>query len=276
MLKRVCSPDFWGNDLELKMKTIVKLFVFAGLVLLIAGVIAWKIPASWVLGQVNWSSKDIRYARVTGSLWEGKMEQLDWHDVMLGDVNWDFQTLNDFSPIETTWKIDGKGLDYEMNFFLDFEGSRAVTMRYVTGSVPAGWLGLTRAVPGVFLTGRFDIDLDTAATTGYPGRLASGTVRWPDAGISGLVEESLGTVILELRSERGFTIADIQTDQTEDAPKTEIIIAGEVKYNSAQYMTDLLITATPGKQYVIEQLSHLGTVLPDGSLQLELSGTMPR
>ena len=258
------------------MKTIVKLFVFAGLVLLIAGVIVWKIPASWVLGQVNWSSKDIRYARVTGSLWEGKMEQLDWHDVMLGDVNWDFQTLNDFSPIETTWKIDGKGLDYEMNFFLDFEGSRAVTMRYVTGSVPAGWLALTRAVPGVFLTGRFDIDLDTAATTGYPGRLASGTVRWPDAGISGLVEESLGTVILELRSERGFTIADIQTDQTEDAPKTEIIIAGEVKYNSAQYMTDLLITATPGKQYVIEQLSHLGTVLPDGSLQLELSGTMPR
>jgi len=276
LLKWVCSPGFWGNNLGLKMKTIVKLFVFAGLVLLIVGVVAWKIPASWVLGQVNWASKDIRYARVTGTLWEGKMEQLNRHDLMLGDVNWDFQTINNLSPFETTWKVNGKGLDYEMNFFLDFEGSRAVSMRYVMGSVPAGWLGLTRAVPGLFLTGHFDIDLDTVATTGYPGRLASGTVHWRDAGLSGLVEESLGTVILELSSERGFTIADIQTDQTEDAPKTEIIISGEVKYNSAQYMTDLLIAATPGKQYVIEQLSHLGTVRPDGSLQLELSGTMPR
>jgi hypothetical protein len=112
--------------------------------------------------------------------------------------------------------------------------------------------------------------------TGYMGRLASGTIYWRDAGLSGLVEESLGTVIVQLSSERGFTVADIQTDVTEDAPKTDIEISGEVKYNSAQYIAKLLLAATEDKQYVIEELSHLGTVLPDGSLELELSGKMPR
>jgi hypothetical protein len=103
------------------MKVLIKLFVFVGLILLIVGVVAWKIPASWVLGQVNWSSKGISYARVAGTLWEGNMEQLRRRDVMLGDVSWDFQTMNNFSPLESTWKVEGKGLDYELGFLLDFE-----------------------------------------------------------------------------------------------------------------------------------------------------------
>ena len=258
------------------MKVLIKLFVFVGLILLIVGVVAWKIPASWVLGQVNWSSKGISYARVAGTLWEGNMEQLRRRDVMLGDVSWDFQTMNNFSPLESTWKVEGTGLDYELGFLLDFEGTRPVMMRYVQGHVPAGWVDLNRAVALLLLTGQFDIDLDSTSMTGYMGRLASGTIYWRNAGLSGLVEESLGTVIVQLSSERGFTVANVQTDVTEDAPKTDIEISGVVKYNSAQYIAKLLLAATEDKQYVIEELSHLGTVLPDGSLELELSGKMPR
>ena len=119
MLSRVCSPDFRGNGLELIMKTLVKLFVLAGVVLLILGVVAWKVPAAWMLNQVNWSGKNIHYARFTGTLWQGGVEQLERKDVMLGDVEWDFMTVNGLAPLATTWRVDGKGLDYELSVFVD-------------------------------------------------------------------------------------------------------------------------------------------------------------
>jgi len=262
---------FWGNTLELNMKALVKIFVFVGLILLVAGVLAWKAPAAWVLSRIHWSGQDIHYARITGTLWQGGVEQLIWGELMLGDVKWDFLTLNDPTKPATTWRVNGKGLDYEMSAFVDFEGQKAKGMRFVQGHIPAAWVDLSKAAPLVFLGGRFDLDLDYAALSGYTGRLASGTIRWSDAGLTGLVEESLGSVIVQLRSEKGFTIADIQSEQPAD-----IMISGDLRFNAAQYRTNLVLTTTPEKQYVVQELAHLGTVLPDGSLELTLSGNMPR
>jgi hypothetical protein len=271
MLSRVCSPGFRGNNLELIMRALVKLFVFLGLVLLIAGFVAWKVPAAWILNQVNWSGQNIQYSRVTGTLWQGGVEQVLRNDVMLGDVKWDFMTFNDLTPLSTTWRLDGKGLDYEMSAYVDFEGTQATELRYVQGSIPASWVDLSGAASLVFLTGRFHMDLDRAALTGYTGRLATGTVNWNDAGLSGLVEEPLGSVLLQLSSEKGFTIANIQSEEGSD-----IMISGDVRFNAAQYRTNLLVRAVDEKQYVIEELAHLGTVLEDGSLELNLAGKMPR
>lgn len=270
MLSRVCSPGFRGNNLELIMKALIKLFVFAGILLLIAGVVLWKVPASWLLSQVNWASRDIHYARFTGTLWQGSVEQLVRNDLLLGDLKWDFMTVNSLAPFSTTWRVEGKGLDYEMSVYIDFEGKQPVRLRYVQGQIPAAWLDLSEAAPLVFLAGRFELDLDQAALTGYPGRLAEGTVRWTDAGLSGLVEESLGTILMRLSSEKGFTIADIQSDEF-----ANISITGDVRFNAAQYRTNLLVKAPPENQIVIEELTHLGTILEDGSLELTLSGNMP-
>lgn len=253
------------------MKALVKLFVFAGLILLVAGVVVWKIPAAWVLSQVNWSNHDVYYARITGTLWQGGIEQFVRNDVVLGDIKWDFMTVNGLAPPSTTWRVEGKGLDYDMHAFVDFEGQQAMQLRYVQGQIPAAWVDLSNAAPLVFLTGRFEMDLDRTALTGHIGRLASGTIRWTDAGLSGLVEESLGTVLLRLSSEKGFTLADIQSDEG-----SEIMISGDIRFNAAQYRTNLILQATEEKHYVIEELAHLGTVREDGSLELALSGNMPR
>ena len=251
------------------MKTLIKIFVFVGLLLLLAGVAAWKMPAAWVLSQVNWSRQDIHYARITGSLWQGSVEQLVRKDLLLGDIKWDFMTVDGISPPATTWRLDGKGLDYEMSAFVDFEGREAKGLKYVQGHVPAAWVDLSKTANLLSLTGRLELDLDHAALSGYAGRNASGTIRWVDAGLSGLVEESLGAVLIELSNEKGFTIADIQSEEPAD-----ILISGEVRFNAVQYKTNLILKTTPEKQYVVEELAHLGTVLPDGSLELTLSGNM--
>ena len=154
---------------------------------------------------------------------------------------------------------------------LIFEGLRPENLRILQGNIPAGWVDLSQAAPLLFLSGRFDIDLDQASPSRNPASLATGIIRWVDAGLTGLVEEPLGTILIELRREDGFTIADIQTEEPGDT-----MISGEVKLNGAQYRTALTLTTTEEKQYLVEQLAHLGSVTPDGSLELILSGRLPR
>ena len=97
MLSRVCSPGFRGNNLELMMKTLVKLFVFLGLILLIvADLVAWKIPAAWVAGpgqlvQPGYSVLPVSRVRSGRAALEEFNSSVN--DVMLGEVKWDFMTI---------------------------------------------------------------------------------------------------------------------------------------------------------------------------------------
>jgi len=253
------------------MKFLTKLFVILGLLSLLIGVAVWKVPAGWILGNYDWSGKSISYARIKGTLWQGSMEQVQHGDVLLGDVSWDFQTINRLFPTITTWKVAGKGLDFNLEFFADIEGLRPENLRMIQGQLPAGWVDLSKAAPLLFLSGRFNIDLDHLSPSQNPASLATGIIRWVDAGLTGLVEEPLGNILIELRREDGFTIADIQTEEPGDT-----MISGEVKLNGAQYRTSLTLITTEEKQYLVEQLAHLGSVTPDGALELNLSGRLPR
>jgi len=253
------------------MKFLLKLIVFGGLVLLLLTIVAWKTPAAWVLDRVDWSGHDISYDRITGTLWQGKAEKVERGGLLLGDIAWDFHTFNELNPLSTTWRVNGVGLDYEMDSFVDVVGRRAHDLRFVQGFFPAGWVDLSKAAPLLFLTGRFNLDLDHASPAGNTANLASGTIRWTDAGLSGLVEESLGTIIVVLHSDGRFTTADIQSEEG-----AAIRIDGEVKVNNTQYRAALRLTTSEEKQYVMDKLAHLGTVLADGTLELNLSGRMPR
>ena len=248
-----------------------KLFVFAGLLLLILGVVAWQTPAAWIAKFADLQEKGYSYARMTGTFWKGEAIQVKYRDLMLGDVKWDFKTFNQLRPLKTTWSIDAKGIDYNLNLFLDTEDQQVQDFRMVQGEIPAGWLDLSDIVPLVFLTGTFNLDLDQASPTINLSNLATGMVYWKGAGLGGLVEESLGTVLIELRSDNRFTLATITPD-----PEADLKLEGEVRINRNQYFTELTLRATREKQYVIDQLAELGTINEDGSLDFDQSGRIPR
>jgi len=253
------------------MRILRKLIVFIGLILLILSVVAWQTPASWIAKFSAFPGKELSYARMTGTFWKGEAEQVEYRDLMLGDVKWDFKTFNQLNPLTTTWVIDAKGIDYNLNMFLDTESRRVHGLRLVQGQIPAGWVDLSKIAPLVFLSGTFNLDLDHASPSRNLSNLATGIIYWTNAGLNGLVEESLGTVTINLRSENRFTIANIQSD-----PEADLKLDGEVRFNSNQYFTELTLRAAEEKQYVIEQLADLGAINEDGSLDIDQSGRMPR
>lgn len=253
------------------MRTLRKLIVFGGLILLVLSVVAWQTPASWIAKGMKLSETGTSYKRMTGTFWKGEAEQVTYRDLMLGDLSWDFQTFNQISPLKTTWRIEGKGIDYEMSLFLDAEDREVRDLRLVQGQIPAGWVDLSEVTPLVFLTGQFNLDLDHASPHQNLSNLATGTVWWNDAGLNGVVDESLGTMVIELSHQNRFTVADIRSD-----PESDLQLDGQVRFNETQYFSELVLVATDKKQYVIELLTDLGTVTEEGSLEINKSGRMPR
>jgi len=253
------------------MKILRKLFVFGGLIILILGVVIWQVPAAWIVKYSDLPKKGYSYGRMTGTLWKGEAEQVKNPDLMLGDVKWDFKTFNQFKPLKTTWAIEAGGIDYNLNLLLDTEGRQLQDLRLVQGEIPAGWVDLSEISQLVFLTGTFQLDLDHASPTKNLSNLASGTIYWKNAGLGGLVEESLGTIFIEIHSDNRFTIVDISSD-----PEADLKLDGQVRINRNQYFTEVTLRATEEKRYVIEQLADLGTVNEDGSLDIDQSGRMPR
>ena len=66
------------------MRFLLKSFIAIGVILLLAGVIAWKAPAIWLLSRANLSQHDIQYAGASGTMWNGVAKGIKWHDLLLG------------------------------------------------------------------------------------------------------------------------------------------------------------------------------------------------
>lgn len=253
------------------MRFLLKPIVAIGAILLLTGVIAWRAPAQWLLRQGNLSHHDIQYDRASGTVWSGVAQNVSWHGLLLGDIQWDFMTLYQVSPPFSTWQLAGNGLDYQLTFLADVEGDSLRRLRFINGEVPAGWVDLSKVVPLLFLGGRLNVNLDYLEFQWGPRGLAAGSIQWNDAAFTGLFEEKLGDIILDIEWVNGVTRIYFHSKQVRN-----IMLEGEASLTARRYNTLLVLHTTEKKRYVIERLAHLGEIHPDGSLHIALSGNMRR
>jgi hypothetical protein len=223
------------------------------------------------VGHVNLPVQDIQYSRVTGTIWQGGAEEFRWQELMLGDVSWAFQNLNDWRQPATSWKVDGKGLDYKLSFLAEFEADTLQRLRFVQGDFPAGWVDLNKIVPLLFLDGRLDVNLTFLELKKWGQGLAEGTIQWNNAAFKGMLDEQLGTIGILVETVDRITHLYIQSHQVRN-----IMIEGDMSLRPGRYDALIILHATEKKRYVIEKLAHLGNVRADGSLEIRLSGILPR
>jgi len=253
------------------MKALIKVFIVLGLILLMAGLVIWRLPASWVVGQINLPIQDIQYSRVTGTIWQGSAEEFTWRELMLGEVSWIFQNLNDWRLPATSWKVNGKGLDYNLSFLAEVEGDSPQRLRFVQGDIPAGWVDLSEVVPLLFLDGRLNVNLTYLELNRRAHGLAEGTIQWNNAAFKGLFDEQLGTIGILVESVDNITHLYIQSHQVRN-----IMIEGDVSLRPGRYDAMIILHTSEKKRHIIEELAHLGKVGADGSLEISLSGILPR
>lgn len=253
------------------MTLLLKSIVVFGVVLLLAGLLAWKAPSGWLVTQARLSRHDIQFNSTSGTVWDGVARGVRWNDLLLGDIQWDFRTLYQISPPFTTWQFVGEGLDYKMSLLADVERDSLQRLRFVNGEMPAAWIDLSETVPLLFLDGRLHVNLDYLELKWGPQGLAAGSIQWNDAAFSGLFEEKLGDIIINIEWVNGVTRLYFQSKQVRN-----IMLEGEADLTARRYNLLLILHTTEKKRYVIEQLAHLGKIHPDGSLHITRSGIRQR
>lgn len=253
------------------MKFLLKSIVVLGILLLIAGVMAWQAPAEWLVERAALPRHDIKYSRLSGTAWNGVAHDARWRDLLLGEVRWDFNKLSQLSPPFTTWRLKGNGLDYQLSLLADLERDSLQRLRFVQGEIPAGWVDLSEWVPLLFLDGRLAVNLDYLELKWGPRGLAVGSVQWNDAAFTGLFDEKLGNIIINIEWVDGATRVYFHSEQVRN-----IMLEGEASLTAGRYDVLLIVHTTEKKRYVIEKLADLGEIHADGSLHIELSGKMRR
>jgi len=253
------------------MKFLLKSIVVLGILLLIAGVMTWQAPAEWLVERAALPRHDIQYARLSGTAWNGVAHDAKWHDLLLGDVHWDFNELSQVSPPFTTWRLVGDGMDYQLSLLADFERDSLRRLRFVQGEIPAGWVDMSELVPLLFLDGRLGVNLDYLELKWGPRGLAVGSIQWNDAAFTGLFDEKLGNIIINIEWADGATRVYFHSEQVRN-----IMLEGEASLTAGRYDVLLIVHTTEKKRYVIEKLADLGEIQADGSLRIDLSGKMRR
>lgn len=249
------------------MRILLKLVVAVGVILLIAGIIAWKAPAEWLVERANLARHDIQYDQTSGTVWNGIAHDVKWHGLLMGDIQWDFMTLYQVSPPFTTWKLEGKGLDYRLSLLADVERESLRRLRIIHGELPAGWLDLSKVIPLLLLDGRLNVNLDYLDLKFGPRGLAAGSIQWNNAAFTGLFEEKLGDININIEWVNDVTRVYFQSTQVRN-----IMIEGEVSLTADRYKALIIMHTTEQKRHVIEQLAKLGKIQPDGSLHIVLTG----
>ncbi len=253
------------------MKFLLKSIVVLGIFLLLAGVVAWQAPAEWLVERAGLPRHNIQYDRVSGTVWSGVAYNAKWHDLLLGEIQWDFAELSQVSPPFTTWRLEGEGLDYQLSLLADFERDSLRRLRFIQGELPAGWVDLSQVVPLLFLDGRLLVNLDYLELKWGPRGRAAGSVQWSDAAFTGLFDEKLGDISINIEWINGVTRVYFQSTQVRN-----IMLEGEASLTAGRYDALLIVHTTEKKRYVIEQLADLGEIQADGSLHIALSGRMRR
>ena len=234
--------------------------------LLVAAFLAWQFPAGWALALARAQGMNLSWSDTDGTLWRGTARQVRWEHLSLGTVDW---SLHEWLPgTRTDWAVGGRGSDYSLDAVVALNLLQLHEARGIEGEVPAAWVSLAHVLPFVALTGRMHLDIDEARfEDGLPRRI-EGRVDWNGAGLSGLVNERLGSIRMDFEPAGDGTRFRLRGDGS--AP---LNLAGEGQIDGKQWWLDLELSAAPSRMAVLEALAGFGR-LRGNTLYLELSGTL--
>ena len=138
-----------------------KLLIILGILALIVGVAAWRLPAGLLLEPVQSRLPEVDWSDTEGTAWNGRIEGFAWKGLQLGTVAWEFVGLEGLDSRMTRWNVHGHSPQYDLRAQVvltpDGDVSEVFDLR---GYAPASWIDITDRLPLIYLEGviRFDIE----------------------------------------------------------------------------------------------------------------------
>lgn len=242
----------------------VKRLILVGVLLLLA-FIAVGFPAAAVWRWVQPQVPELQLAGVSGTLWRGRADQANWNFAPLGELHWQFQP-----GLELRWQVQLQGPLLNMRGQLHASGE-TITLNNVQGR----WSStlMRSPLPGAEVDGEFYAQLETIRWQGPQPQRINGKLNWRNARLLAPVNTTLGHINIELNSPRDGLI-NISLTTAGDEGNPTVSLRGNGRISEGRYDMTVFLRARDRQSNINQWLIQLGTPMGDGSVRLELNGTL--
>jgi len=237
---------------------LVGLFVLAALV--------WFMPASWALPLLQSQLRGVRFDGVSGSLWQGRAEQVSIGDgSSLGSLSWTLSRRALLGDVRAN--VDLRQPQLQLQGQVQRVSATEMKLSDVTLHMDMAMLGEQPWLHGQ-PQGQFDLQAPQAQLVGrWPMQLdATGT--WSRAAVrTADGEVPLGTLLLAVNGQSGALRGTLNDDGS-----SAVQTAGRLSFSPLGWDIQLRLVPRNDDPAVRRWLLSLGTPAADGTLELRYRG----
>lgn len=251
------------------MKLFKWLFALLILIVIVAGVIAWTMPADVAYRYVASRLGPISLVGVRGTVWDGHADGVSVFGRDLGELDWQVEKLPLFARrVHADLRI--RGADIVTSGLVDRDSDGRITAQDVRFRVPASLMSPVLDVPSLKLLGT--ITGTFAKVSLFEGVIsdANGSARWTEAGVSGTAEARFSDILAEFASKPDGSIGGTVADDG----KGNLEVNGQFSMAATGFQVEAFLAARNDDPRVQEALRYVGQPQADGSSHLVITGQL--
>ena len=251
------------------MKLIKWLFVLLLILVVVAGAIAWTLPADVAYRYVASRLGPVSLVGVRGTVWQGHADGVSVFGRDLGEIDWQVEKFPLITRrVHADLRI--RGADIDTSGLIERDSDGRITAHDVRFRLPAAMMSPVLDVPSLSLLGT--ITGTFAKITLHDGLVsdANGAARWTDAGVSGTAEARFSDILAEFTSKPDGSVGGTVADDG----KGNLEVSGNFTLATTGYQVEAFLAARNDDQRVQEALRYVGQPQPDGSSHLIISGQL--
>lgn len=253
------------------MRIVRRLLLLIVLLALIAGIVLWFLPASFVYDRIgDRLGPSVVLRDVSGTVRSGRAGQVLINGFPVGAFEWTLNWRRLFKrEIKADWRLQDSAWNASATSTRLPDGT--IRMDDMRIQLPALLLQPVLDVPALNFLGTVDVTLDTLRLRGMIIEEARGHARWSDAGVTGRAQARFGPVRAHFATiAPGHVIGEVED---EGGP---LSVDGKFELNGTAYHAEALLHARDPRDPVAQALYYIGEALPDGGSLLIVDGELQR
>ncbi len=251
------------------MKLFKWLFALLIVAVIIAGAVAWTMPADVAYRYAASRLGPVSLIGVRGTIWEGHADGVSVFGRDLGELDWQVEKLPLFARrVHADLRI--RGADIVTSGLVERDATGRLTAHDVRFRVPASMLSPVLDVPSLKLLGTITGTFSKVSVLEGLISDADGSARWTEAGVSGTAEARFSDILADFASKPDGSIAGTVADDG----KGNLEVNGEFSMTATGFNAEAFLAARNEDPRVLEALRYVGQPQPDGSSHLVITGQL--
>ncbi len=234
------------------------------------GFLVATLPAEQLLGALRGQLKGVYLQNVGGTVWRGRIGQLQVADQRFEQVRWTTRPLSLLTgALAFDVAFDGVGRQGSGRIALGADGSLA--LEAFSGRVAMMDIDHLLGIAPARLGGLLEFDLVRLELMGRHPRHAEGTVRWREAAVTVPVAMMLGDFRLDLTTEGGVIKGVVKDEGGAIALDGVVTLQADGRYT----FNGQIAARDSSNKMLAQGIRALGRPGPDGRVAVSYSGRLP-